>query len=347
MRRVSRGRWRRAAAGLIAGIGIVAVASGCVPPLAAAQVVMEPPGMVSILPVGDVLRMDHPPHPGLIVGPHTAARLAQRAVVDRISVGSATHVARAGEEFLVARFAGGESDIYPGVSVPGAEPGSAGTATGAKPRLIVAGRPRPLPALPSASWTPGRLPTGTFALVVSVPRGQTVSLEIRDVGRTQRLDLRTGARSGDPVFAPLYRSRNFATTGRSVGATVSDEEGGGARREQVRAIAAEAALLPYDPVRKFAPVGAAWLALHLSDFADIRLPIAWAHDVFTLVPEGERPVRGQLIGSFSDRYALFPVSSAFTTGMITIRWRGTVAGLTGATLKPAIVHTVPVTIPAS
>lgn len=100
-------------------------------------------------------------------------------------------------------------------------------------------------------------------IAVSVRKGEDAELELTDHGKKQTLDLRTGKRSSDPVFAPLYREANTQEIAKPYRGSATNYREFGTVSLSVDVD--EAALVPYVEDKGYAPAGKAWLVVAVTE----------------------------------------------------------------------------------
>lgn len=311
------------------------------PPAAAAGLVQ------TSIDVGPA-KMAKPAGGGLLASPSRVIQISETAVTPVIGTGADARSAAPGEEFVVTRFmdtsttAGGVA--YPGVLVVGADPGTMLNAS-TTDTLLVGGIRKELPKNDEYATT-GKLPSGEIALVLSVPKGQRVALEVFDNGKAQTLDLRTGKHAGDGVFAPLYRSKNYADLNQPLTGQFSyPDVVNRVQQEKITGTVRRAALLPSLPGGKgYAPAGKAWLGVHLDDFEQGVGVYEWSPASFTITPTGGAAINGAINYDVTvSDFVYFAVPPNFTTGTLTFNWTGKFGGQPITSAGP---QSIPVSIPA-
>jgi hypothetical protein len=117
-------------------------------------------------------------------------------------------------------------------------------------RIVIDGALRPLKDLP------------TGGLMLSVPTGHPVALQVTDDGRTQSLDLRTGERGQDAI-AGYYRPHDLQVSAADYDATARVTYHGTQLdvRAQLNLSGLGGSVEPWLPSRGWAPAGTAWLVL--------------------------------------------------------------------------------------
>lgn len=191
----------------------------------------------------------------LLIGPHFAFEQEQVGTTRTLDALTATELglshpvkAAPGHELVVASFASSVRYSW-AVASGGDLPGSRRGPT--RQRLVVRGNARKLPA---------RVGHGSV-VILSVPTGVHPRLRVRDAGRSQALDLRTGQRVHD-ALSSYFPSTRWHTTRTS---KRTKQDGGYAGRLGVatEVVTAEATLSPFAPRGTWGRRGHAWLYVSL------------------------------------------------------------------------------------
>lgn len=225
---------------------------------------------------------------GLVLGPHFVLHQQSVGSVREISAGVARKLglpgpvrAPAGHEFVVADFA---KDVAVDHDVP-AGGAQVGSLEGRKYRQWVSGGKSGRPVY--VDITKGTL------LIVTAPEKESVRLAIRDSGRTQTLDLRTGKRSKDAVTS-FYPSRDWSPEVPRDGVTTVGVAGGEGVVTTVRDVTVS--LRPFGPKGTWARRGKAWLYVTIDAATLCGASVASCR--VTLKPNQQIRVRAGKAGRF-------------------------------------------------
>ncbi len=225
------------------------------------------------------------PHAAYLFGPHYSLALGGQATTDELSSSQLSALTL----FVLDLPRGQPLRAAPGAELLVVHGGDSGLPlsqylSGAVDSMVVKADGKEL-----AQVRPQSFQTASMVLVVCVPKGSAVQLAVTDGGRTQSIDLRTGATSDvEPLLHPPLSKTDTVRDIIHVSSPSGITPAGKGMYSQVT-VAAE--LMPWLPDKGWAPSGRAWLRIslypELEIIADVDLALDLARSLTLRTGDGQ------------------------------------------------------------